>query len=72
MEYGLGNARFRYPGVPTLKGHSGATGVVCYYAPDYDTYISACLNEYDERKATQMLGKYMHYIKKIFTKTTSA
>lgn len=64
MEYGLGNVRFRYPGVPDLYGHSGATGVVCYYAPEYDIYISACINELNEIKATRMLAKYMHDIKK--------
>ncbi|HKM34217.1 MAG TPA: serine hydrolase domain-containing protein [Lachnospiraceae bacterium] len=60
MEYGLGNMRFRYPGVPHLFGHSGATGVVCYYAPKYDMYISACINELNETKATQMLGIFAH------------
>lgn len=65
MEYGLGNARFRYPGEPTLYGHSGATGVVCYYAPKYKMYISACINELNEVKATRMLAHFSRQYRNI-------
>lgn len=63
LEYGLGNMRFRYPGIPTLYGHSGATGVLCYYAPKYDMYIAACINELNEVKATRMLAKLAYNFK---------
>lgn len=65
LEYGLGNMRFRYPGIPTLYGHSGASGVVCYYSPKYDMYISACINELNEEKATRMLARFAYNFKKI-------
>ena len=65
LEYGLGNMRFRYPGMPSLYGHSGATGVVCYYSPKFKIYISACINELDEGKVTRMLARFAHEFRKV-------
>lgn len=64
MKYGMGTMGWHYPGVPNLIGHSGATGVICYYAPKYRMYISGCINEMDEVKATQLLANMARCFKK--------
>lgn len=55
MQYGVGHMRYKMPGAPEIIGHSGSTGVLCYYVPQYDVYITGCINEVDEAKATQMV-----------------
>jgi len=55
MEYGLGNMRFNAYGMPEIIGHSGATGVLCYYVPKYQVYITGCMNELSEGKATRLV-----------------
>lgn len=55
MKYGMGTMRWKYPGIPELIGHSGSTGVISYYAPGIEMYITGCINEMNEVKATQFL-----------------
>lgn len=55
MQYGLGHMRFAAFGAPEIIGHSGSTGVLCYYVPKYKVYITGCINEVNEAKATRMV-----------------
>jgi hypothetical protein len=55
MQYGLGHMRFCAYGSPEIIGHSGSTGVLCYYVPKYKVYITGCMNEMNEAKATRLV-----------------
>ena len=45
MQYGLGHMRFASYGAPEIIGHSGSK---------YKVYITGCINEVNEPKATRM------------------
>ena len=56
FEYGLGIMRFSLPrifspfrAVPSMVGHSGASGAVLYYVPEADLYISGTVNQLKNR-----------------------
>lgn len=56
LEYGLGIMRFRLPlyytifrRLPSMVGHSGASGAVLYYVPDLDLYVSGAVNQIERR-----------------------
>lgn len=55
IQYGLGHMRFASYGAPEIIGHSGSTGVLCYYVPKYKVYITGCINEVNESKAIRMV-----------------
>ena len=60
MQYGLGHMRFNSYGAPEIIGHSGSTGVLCYYVPKYKVYITGCINEFNEQKATRFVMRLAH------------
>ncbi|MDF2821887.1 MAG: hypothetical protein K0R15_2335 [Clostridiales bacterium] len=55
IQYGVGHMRFKAFGSTEIIGHSGSTGVLCYYAPEYRVYLTGCMNEVNESKATRMV-----------------
>lgn len=63
MQYGIGHMQFKYPGFPAIIGHSGATGVVCYYVPEYRIYIAGCINEMNDPKVTRLAMRLVNCFK---------
>ena len=57
MQYGTGIMRFKMPVSPQLIGHSGSTGTLCYYSPQYQIYITGSINECNEVKSTQIAAE---------------
>lgn len=55
LKYGLGHMRFKSFGAPEIIGHSGSTGVLCYYCPKYDVFITGCTNEVNEAKGIRIV-----------------
>ena len=55
MQYGMGIMRFSFFGAPELIGHSGSTGTLCYYCPEYDVYVTGAMNEQDESKGIRQV-----------------
>lgn len=62
LEYGLGLMRFKlsrwispFPPPVEFVGHSGASGVVCFYAPAHDLYISMAVNQVKSRSLVYRL-----------------
>ena len=52
FKYGVGIQKFYMPRifspfqpVPVMLGHSGSTGSVAYYVPDFDIYITGSINQ---------------------------
>lgn len=55
LQYGVGHMKFAQFGCPTFIGHSGSTGVVCYYSQARDMYVCGTINECNEVKAIRMM-----------------
>lgn len=62
-EYGLGNMRFKVWGAPEMIGHLGSTGVICFYIPNHNIYITGCINEVGGAKPIRMLIKLVNCFK---------
>ena len=52
LEYGIGLARFKLPGVfspfkalPELLGHSGLSGAFAFYSPEKDVFLTGTVNQ---------------------------
>lgn len=59
MQYGVGHMRFKQPGFPEIIGHTGSTGVIAYYMPKYDTYITGVINECNESKVIRIAAQLL-------------
>lgn len=57
---------FLMPNTPDLNGHSGLLGTLCFYSPEYDTYIIVNLGSTDDVADTfEMMFWIMQDIKQI-------
>jgi CubicO group peptidase (beta-lactamase class C family) len=62
LQYGIGLMRFALPRyytlgkkTPPMIGHSGASGAVLYYVPDFDLYVSGTVNQIKKRSLSYNL-----------------
>lgn len=60
MQYGMGIMRFSSFGAAEIIGHSGSTGTLCYYCPEYDVYVTGATNEQDESKGIRQVCKLVN------------
>lgn len=45
FQYGLGMMKFKYPGVPEMIGHAGATGSFAFWIPKNNLYLAGTINQ---------------------------
>lgn len=55
FQYGKGAMRFKFPGVPELIGHAGASGSFAYYSPAKDVFITGTINQINKPQLTYRL-----------------
>ena len=74
LEYGTGMMRYKLPrifslfqSVPPMIGHSGASGVVLFFVPELDLYVSGTLNQVKKRGLSfQLMTRSVLLCKKLF------
>ena len=64
FQYGKGLMKFKFPGMPELIGHAGASGSFCYYVPARDVYITGTINQIDKPQlGYKLIAKILNAIK---------
>ena len=64
FQYGVGMMRFKFPGMPELIGHAGASGSFAYYVAQKKVYIVGSINQINKQDLVyKLIGKILREIK---------
>lgn len=64
FQYGWGIQKFKFPGMPELIGHAGATGSFAYFVPSQGIYLCGTVNQLEKPQlAYRMIAKVLASLK---------